>query len=60
MVWTKRPREWKKVNLDAAVFATQGIIGVGSVVRDSKGAMVMDRTTPILGAYQQGKPKLCG
>ena len=47
VVWTKPPREWKKVDLDAAVFSTQGIIGAGSIVRDSEGAMVMARTTPI-------------
>ena len=40
-----------KANVNAAIFGTQGRIGVGCVIRDSSGNIVMVRSTNIMGAY---------
>ncbi|XP_015386530.1 uncharacterized protein LOC107177355 [Citrus sinensis] len=40
-----------KCNVDAAMFASRGYIGLGSVIRDSNGAFVATRCCSILGRF---------
>ena len=42
MAWTKPPRGRMKANVDVAIFEMQGRIGVGCVIRDSGGNMVIE------------------
>ena len=51
VAWTKPPRGRIKANVDAAIFKTQWSIGVGCVIRDSSGNMVMAGSKNIMGAY---------
>ena len=47
--WTKPASSWVKCNIDAAVFNQIQCIGIGCVVRDENGAMVIARNERIRG-----------
>ncbi|EEF43404.1 conserved hypothetical protein [Ricinus communis] len=49
--WTKPELGWLKINTDTALFLKQGRIGLGCVVRDSNGRMIMARSERRVGRF---------
>ncbi|KAH9684396.1 reverse transcriptase domain-containing protein [Citrus sinensis] len=51
LCWEKPKFGWVKCNVDAAVFASQGKIGIGCVIRNSQGGFLAARCVEVVGNF---------
>lgn len=54
---TRTPDQWIKINIDGSTINNPGKIGVGGIMRDQQGKLLMAVTTP-LGKGSNNKSKI--
>lgn len=54
---TRTPDQWIKINIDGSTINNPGKIGVGGIMRDQQGKLLMVVTTP-LGKGSNNKAKI--
>lgn len=56
--WSKPPADWVKINIDAACRPGEEFVGLGCVMRDSRGRFIRARSNKVRGMNQAREAKV--